>query len=245
MKKHVFLSNIPLLVLAAGLAGFFARAALYLLGRDASGLLVPRHPLHILCWVLTAAVTLCLGVIVWKQEAANDYTVNFPKNTRVLHMAIIAAAGICATVLTNLNPLDKLNLVWSGLGLLSAPALVVVGICRATDKRPKYFLYGVLCLFYAVHMICCYKSWSSNPQVADYCFSLLSCACLTISAYQRTAFSAGVGHRRVHLFFCLMAGFFCILCLPGSEHPWLYLTNGCFFLSDLAMSVPHTPDGEE
>lgn len=238
MKKFANQPHIPLLVLCAGLTGAFAREALYLMSTDPSGLLQSNHPLHILCWVLSAVVTLCLGAVLRTQEAADDYAANFPKNNQVLHMSIIGAAGILVTVLTGLNPRDNLSLIWTVLGLLSAAALVVIGISRAADKRPKFYLYGLLCLFYAVHMICCYKSWSSNPQIEDYCFSLLACACLIISAYQRTAFCAGVGHRRMHLFFCLMAGFFCILCAPGSEHPWLYLTNGCFFLADLTMKLP-------
>lgn len=238
MKKSTNLSYIPLLVLAAGLTGAFARAALYLLGMDASGLLKPNHPLHILCWVLAAAVALCLGVVLRRQEPNDDYAANFPKSNRVMPTSIIGAAGIVFTVLTGLNLRDTLNLAWTALGLLSAAALVTIGIGRAADKRPKFYLYGLLCLFYAVHMIYCYKNWSGNPQTEDYCFSLLACACLTISAYQRTAFCAGAGHRRIHLFFCLMAGFFGILCAPGAEHPFLYLTSGCFFLSDLAMTLP-------
>lgn len=238
MKKNANLSYIPLLTLAAGLTGALARTALYLFGMDAAGLLKRNHLLHILCWLLAVGVALCLGAVLWKQEANNDYAANFPKNTRALPISIIGAAGILVTVLGGLGSQDTLYPVWLALGLLSAAALVFIGTGRAADKRPKFFLYGVLCLFYAVHMVCSYKVWSANPQVEDYCFSLLACACLTISAYQRTAFCAEAGHRRAHLFFCLMAGFFCILCAPGSAHPWLYLTSGCFFLSDLAMMLP-------
>lgn len=243
MKKFTTLSHTPLLVSAAGLVGAIARSALYLLGKDSSGLLTACHPLHLLCWVLTAAVALCLWAVLRKLAPINDYSANFPTNNRVLPASILVAAGIAITVLTDLNPRDRLALTRTVLGLLSAAALVTIGVGRAADKRPKFYLYGALCLFYAIHMICRYKVWSGNPQVADYCFSLLACACLTISAYQRAAFCAGVGHRRVHLFFCLMAGFFCVLCAPGEDHSLLYLTSGCFFLTDLAMTVPHPRQG--
>lgn len=238
MKQTTNRSHIPLLVLAAGLAGSFSRAALYLVGTDAYGLLVAGHPLQGLCWVLTIGAALCLWAVLRKTDESSNYAFNFPQNPRVLPMAILAAAGTMVTVLHEPSSHDRMTLIWAVLGLLSAIALVFIGICRATGKQPKFYLYGLLCLFYAVHMVCCYKVWSGKPQIADYCFALLACACLIIGAYQRTAFSAGIGNRRAHLFFSLMAGFFCILCVPGSEHPWLYLTNGCFFLSDSQMTLP-------
>ncbi len=244
MKKLTSISHLPLLVLAAGLVGAFARAMLYLLGRDASGLLVQNHPLQFCCWILAGAVALCLWLVLKNQTACNNYHANFQKNTRVLPAAIANAAGILVTVLLNLDLRDNLTLAWAVLGLLSAWALVTIGKGRKAGKRPKFYLYGLVCLFYALHMIFCYKLWSGKPQVADYCFAVLACACLTLSAYQRTAFCAEAGNRRAHLFFCLMAGFFCILCIPGSEHPLLYLTSGCFFLTDLAMT-PHHPQEKE
>ncbi len=239
MKKLTHISSLPLLTCAAGLVGALARAALYLLGRDASGLLPENHPMQLICWVLTAGVALSLWLILKRQKSANGYRENFPGNPRVFPAAVLAAAGILITLLANWDLRDELNLVRVVLGILSCCALVLIGIGRRTGNRLNFCLYGVLCLFYAVHMIGSYKLWSGNPQTEDYCFALLACACLTLSAYQRTAFCAEAGSRRSHLFICLMAGYFCILCLPAATHPLLYLTSGCFFLTDLALDIPH------
>lgn len=232
MKKLTALTNLPLLVLAAGLTGALARGVMYLLGKDETGLLAEGNPLLPVCWLLSAAVALCLWLVIRSQPVNNSYAANFPPNRRVMPAAILAAAGIAFTVLSDLN------LLRTGLGLLCVPALVLIGKGRAAGKRPRVYLYGVLCLFYAAHTICCYRLWSGNPQTADYSFTLFACACMILSAYQRTAFCARIGHRRPHLFFSLMAGYFCMLCIPASEHPWLYLTSGCFFLTDLATELP-------
>lgn len=237
MKKLTSLSFLPGLIAAAGLTGAFARAMMYRFLTQ-GGLLARPNPMQLLCLLLTAAVALCLAAALKKQPNNNSYGVNFPRNGKAAAACFAAAAGIVATVLPATAANSPLSLLRTVLGLLSVPALAFIGLARIKGKRPQVMLYGTVCLFYAFHMILRYQSWSANPQLADYCFTLAACACLTLGAYHRAALCAKAGSRRAHLFFSLMAGFFCLMCLPGAEDPWLYLTGAALFLGDLRMVLP-------
>ena len=232
MKYTVKNKLYPALALGMGAVGALARAALYRIVPE-GGMLPKFHPLILLCWVLAAAFAIALIPAVRKAKPSSEFRRSFPKTTNLLPLGVIAGAGLLVTVLQGLTLSSKLHLVWLILGLLSVPALVIIGWLRTRGSKPVSWLYSVVCLFYGVHLICCYQSWSANPQTIDYSFQLLACACLILAAYQRSAFSAGLGQRRMHLFFSLMAGFFCTACIVHSDFPWLYLTQGAFFLCDL------------
>lgn len=227
------------LVLSAGLVGAFARFILYRFTPDAMGLLPKYHPLDLLCWLLSAAVILCTGAVILKLKDSKDFTRSFPRKTGLLGPAVTAAAGLLVTLLQGLQLSTKLHLVWLLLGFLSVPGLIVIGCQRTKGNIPTSWAYSLLCLFYAVHLICCYQSWSGNPQIPDYSFQLLACVFLILAAYQRSAFSAALGSRRMHLICSLLAGYFCTLCCVGCDFPWLYLTSGGFFLCDLTFQSKH------
>jgi len=233
MKYTVKNKLYPLLALGMGATGAFARFALYRFGPDQAGLLPDFHPLDILCWVLAAVFAAMVIPAVVKAKETSAFEKAFSTETNLIAPAVTAAAGLLASLLMGLELTSKLHLVWVGLGFAAIPALLTIGWQRTKGKMPSLWLYGILCLFYGVHLICCYQSWSGNPQIPDYSFQLLACVALILAAYHRTAFSAGTGKRRAHLLCSLLAGFFCILCCVGSDFPWLYLTNGGFFLCDL------------
>lgn len=230
--------NLPLLILGAGIAGAFARFALYTFGPDPAGLLPRNHILELLCWVLTAAVAVCVTAVVMKIKDSDDFHRCFPRMPAILAPSIVAAVGLLATLLQGLQLSTKLHLVWLLLGFASIPALILIGWLRTKGQKPTSWVYSLLCMFYGVHLVCCYQTWSGNPQLPDYSFPLFACVFLILAAYHRSAFCAGMGRRQGHLLCSLMAGYFCILSCTHSDFPWLYLTHGCFFLCDLSFRDP-------
>lgn len=223
----------PLLALIMGTTGAFARFALYRFTPDSSGILPAFHPLDLMCWVLTGAFCLILIPGIGNVKQTDDFYRSFPKKTNLLPLSVTAACGILVTLLEGLQLTTKLHPVWLGLGFASIPAVLVIGWLRTKGKKPASWFYSILCLFYGVHLICCYQRWSGNPQTPDYSFQLLACVALILAAYHRSAFSAGLGRRKMHLASSLLAGFFCVMCCVRSEFPWLYFTGGAFFLADL------------
>lgn len=233
-------SHLPLLVLGAGLVGAFARWALYVFGTDESGLLIRGHFLHLLCWGLTVAVFLCITAISKKAEDSENFSLIFPENKYAILPALLTGAGILATVLQHYAPImDKLTIAWTILGLLSVPALVIIGWLRYRGRRPGFYLHGIVCLFYAMHLVCRYREWSGNPQIPDYSFQLLACVALMLASYQRMAFCAGLGRSRLYLMYSLMAAYLCILSSVGSDYALLYITSGCACLFDLSAAISH------
>lgn len=218
--------NISLLwsVLLAGFTGFTARAVLYRIGVDGQGLLPRFHILHLLCILLTILVAGYLLLRVRKLDGYAGREENFPLN---LWRVAVGLPSFCllmmhAFALTS-DMGNILSLIRVIMAFSAGTAVALCGYLPTKNRRPPMLLHGVICLFFVTEMICRYQVWSGNPQLPDYCFHLLACAFLTISAYQRTAFDAGMGNRRAHIFCSLIAIFLCMLSLIGPEQYEFYL----------------------
>jgi hypothetical protein len=105
-------------------------------------------------------------------------------------------------------------------------------------KQPEFFFHGAVCLFFALHLVCCCRVWSSETQLARYGFALLASIGLMLTGYYHSAFVAGIGTRRMQLFTGLMTGFFCLAAIPGSGNPVLYLTGAAWALTNLCVLTP-------
>ncbi len=222
----------PFLFLAAGAVGALARAGLYTFGVDSTGLLAADHPLYRFCWGLTFLAAAAAGVCALRADPRREIA---PAPWLAGVCAVLSALGIGFGVIPALSQLSgALEITWAALGLLSIPAVLTAGVQVCRGRRPSFLLHGILCLFYAVHLICRYRVWSGIPQLADYDFQLLASVCLLLTAFLHTAVDAGMGQRRPMLFFSLMAGFFSLLCFARSDFPLLYLTGGLWALGSLA-----------
>jgi len=232
MKKNISSSHMPMLALAAGLSGAFARIILYRLGTDGQGLLIRNHPLHILCWILSAATVVCLWTAVKKSPepaaASNSYDPVFP-------LSLACAWGIGTCVLEFPLPQDRLALIRMILGVLAAFALIWSGYRQWRRKPCGVYSFALVCVFFAAHLVCCYRVWSGNPQLADYTWQLFAVVCLILASYQKCALQAGLGKEKAHQLLCLLAGFFCMMAAPGSGCSAMYLTCGLYFLCTAAL----------
>lgn len=239
MKTKLNAQLFPYLVLGCGGLGLVLRALLYATGEDSKGLLQPWHICTILVWLLTAAVIGATALFLRDQDGSNRYRDNFPASKWGAIGAFAAGAGIAVTVLSELRTVwDTLSILWLVLGLLGAACLVLTGICRLKGKRPQFFFHGILCLFFALNLAIQYRLTSNDPQLQDYVFQIFACIALMLTAYQHTAFDAGMGSRRSLLLFSLLAVYLCCVCLYGGSHTLLYLTCGAWALLNICSLTP-------
>ena len=243
MKRPVSYKLLPWPIAAMGCMSLFLRFALYTM-ENQIGLLPARHPLYLASLVLAgAAASILLGFLP-RLKGPQGYQENFPFSRPRAQGSFVAgllmfpiAAGIFSSYTT------ILQLIWGVLGFAASVCLIASGYFQLKDEKPPFFLYLVICLFFVCHMVCSYQSWSGNPQVEDYIFSLFACIFLSLFAYQKAAFSTEMGSRRILLFSGLMAVFFCSGALHSPDDARFYAAGGLWAISNLCVIDP--PKAEE
>lgn len=235
-KKSVLL---PAIVLGGGAVGLALRLWQLRGGMDPEGLLVSGHPAGWLLSILCAAVGIALFVLTRNPGGPGKYYDNFPKSTVGGVCAFLAAVCLFFTVLGEMigRP-DILTMLCDLLGLLAVFSLAFTGYCRMQRRRPNFLFHTLVCLYFTLRLICRYRSWSSNPQIAEYAWELLATICLMLAAYHRAAFDLNMGSRRSLEFFGLAGVFFCILSLGGNDSKIFYLSAGAWLLTNLCVLEP-------
>jgi len=248
MNKLLKPKNLPLFAVEAGILGWLLSRQLYRWGMDDKGLLMANHPISWLLWIVTTAALGILAANVWKLDGSDRYEDNFAPS----HWAALGhtAAGLCFLLTALLNaPMmpGKLGIAWKVLGLLSGPCLLLAGLFRLRGKRPFFGLHMVPCLFLVFHIISHYQTWSGNPQVQDYVFSLLGAMALVFFAYYSAAFDVDSGNRRMHLGMGLGAVCLCITAIATTEYLFLYTGGLIWAESDLCSLTPkpRAPESQE
>lgn len=221
-----FPKNVRLLwvTLIAGFTGATARAVLYRIGFDGKELLPISHPLQIFCWILLIGTAVYLASAVGKLDGSGEYGQNFPSNP--IRFACCFAAFTFLTIHAFSlwkKPVEILDTLRLLLSFLCAGCMMVSLFYTIHGKRPHFLFQGLVCVYFATEMICRYRSWSGNPQLADYIFHLPALIFMALSAYHRTAFDVGLGRRRIHIFCSLMALCLGITCMVGPEPYEFYL----------------------
>ena len=235
MKRNTNLFQLKLLILCAGVLGLALRILLYATGTDAKGLLVSGHFAQILIWILTSAIA---GILFWQTKslpAPQEYSDAFPVSISGAVGCFLAGIAIFICAVIELprrgSALDLLAIV---AGFLAGAAFLFIGYCRLSRLQPHMLLHGAICLFFALRMVCQYRSWSSDPQLQDYFFYLCAYVCLMLSAYQHAAFSVGLGSHRKLWGLSLGAVYLCCLSLKGSRDTWLLLACGVWAFTNLS-----------
>lgn len=250
MKNLLKSNNIPVLILILGGIGCALRWMLYALAVDEKNLIPLGHPLEIALWLVAAAALLL--VVLGVKKAAEAELQEASETESPIPAAIgsaAAAVGIGLTVFGN-GPAapGTLGLVWKVLGILSVVSLVVAAWQRWAGKEPFFLLSAVVCVFFAVHMVSCYRTWSSNPQLQDYVFTLFACIALMLFAYQRAACTAGCGSFRILRAAGLLAVFACLVCLSGTANTVMYAAGAIWAVTNLkkpALPLPVQTEEEE
>ena len=234
--KH---KNLPWMILLAGILGAALRAWLFATGMDSKGLLSDRHAGHWLIWLLTVAALALLIFFTKDLKQAGKYSFNFPASLAGAIGAAAAAVGVLVTSMDGLfSAGDGLVRLDAIAGLLSACVLAFLGYCRWKGKHPSVLFHGMICLYLMLHMVCQYRQWSSEPQIQNYCFSLLATVSILLACYCSAAFAANAGKRQSHTLFHLAAVYFCLVSLPHCDTPLFYLTMGAWMFTDQCSLIP-------
>lgn len=221
-----FNQNQKLLLTAAG-AGFLGlclRSLLYRIGFDVKGILSSSHPLHMICLVLTAAMTVYLGIQAVRAKHSEE-----PNLWIRFLLGILGGYFLMIHGLTLARELSgMLSFLRCGLALLGAVAMMAAVFPPVKERQIHMTCHGLVCVCFAVDMLCRYQNWSGNPQLPDYCFHVLACVTLSLCTYQTLALHVGLAKPRLHRFFCLMTLYLCLLSLVGPE-PWEFYLGGAFW----------------
>lgn len=248
MRKLFEPKTLPVWMLGMGAGALALRAALYAAAVDEKNLLTSGHPLEIALILLTAAALALVIACVRPLDGSNRYADNFGPSKAAAAGAFALAAGILLSVIfSDTGAYAGLNRLRSLLGYLAAASLVAVGVCRLKGRQPFFAFHGLVCLFFAIHMVSRYRTWSGNPQIQDYIFSLGAGIGLMLFAFYQAAFDVGSGRRRMQLGTGLMAAYLCLGALYGAESPLVCVTGCVWVLTNLCYprGLPQEQDPED
>lgn len=247
MKKILSPICLPAIAGAAGGIGLLLRLGLYAM-QDSNGLLPAQHPLHIASVVIAVCAAAIIAVTVKPLDGSNRYRDNFPPSPVSGVGSLFTAICLLPAVFVLFeNASGNLDYAVAVFGLLSIPCLLFTGYCQWKGKRPSLLFHGAICLFFALHMVCRYRLWSGNPQIEDYLLPLFGSVFLTLGAYYRTAFDAGMGRRRMLIYCGLMALVSCLPSVAGSDDAAFFLAGAVWTATNLCVLTPprHQKDGED
>lgn len=223
MKKTIKPNLLPPLALICGGVGLALHKLLLVAGMDERHLLVPGHPLEIALWVLTAAFLVFAGFAVRTLGGKGDYAANFPQSTAVMGWNVFFAAGILWTVSQTPAMEGALGQIWRVLGVLAALGLAWAGYSRRLGKVPCFAAHMVLCAFLTIHLVTHYRTWSGDPQLQNYVFTLLGSVALVFFTYYHTAFDVGFCKRRLLMTAGLAAMYLCTVGMLDTPYTLLYV----------------------
>lgn len=215
---------LPWVVLGLGCVAGALRFLLYRTGVDEKGLLVSWHPLELTLWGLLL-VTLVLALAFTGKE---------PKRRRDEQLEALgqfmAAVGIAITAAGGFRKgAGMLDLIHMAAGIAAAVSLLYGAILRWQSKPEPIFCAAVSCVFFALHLVCRYRSWSAHPQVQDYFFPLMGAVCAMIFSYLRCE-SGKMKLRRV---IGLLGAFCCVSAICKTQDPALYLGGALWMAANL------------
>lgn len=217
----------------AGLAVAGLRAGLYAVALDEKNLLTPFHPLELVLWAVTAAT---VAVLLWRLRK-RDSDPEIPSGAAALGYFVLAAALVPEVLsLRGSAPGLMEKLCFFG-GILAVPGMVWVGIGRLRKQSPFFGFHALLCVWMCLRLVVAYRVWSGDPQLMDYVLPMLASVCLSLFAYQQTAWDVGrISHLGLR-FWGLLSVFLCAASV-GSQSSLFYAAGALWALTALCRPAP-------
>lgn len=238
MKKLLKSKYLPQVMLGLGALGLGLHMLLYILGRDVRGLLPACHPAELALWILTVLALSLAFAAGRRTTGKGDYRLNFPASVAGAAGCFVLAGCLVLTLLLQEPEMQgSIGRIWTVLGWASAACLVWAGFCRLREKPPFFACHLVICLFFAIHIVTHYQTWSSTPELMDYLFSMLGAMALLFFAYYRAAFDVDLGKRRRLLTMGLAALYLSVAALAETRFRLLYLGGVVWVMTNLPERV--------
>lgn len=238
VRPIVLLPAIPI----ASLIGFLLRLWTLGDGPDSVGLYAPH--IYVWCFLLILTFAVMAGVIllVMPLQRNGQYPDHFPASLpAAISCGVCAlAVALCAFRLFSENG-GLLGILALLTGLGAAVCFGLSGLARYQGKQPEFWVYAVICLFLALRLFLCCRSWSTLTQAGTYLFPFAASAFSLLGIYHLCAYSLNMGNRRHSLLFSLISVYLCVVALPASEDTLLYAALAVFFYFHLCRLGPIRP----
>lgn len=193
-------------------------------GYDEKGLLVSQSMDFWLLWILSLGFFVVVLTMLPKLGDPGTYRMNFPA-CRMSGMAMMAAGGLMA-----ISAMDELvpgvSLLQPLFHVAAGGVMVVCGLYRMKGKRPSFWLDLVVCVFYGLHLMRCYRGWNANPHLQRYAFPLLAGIAGMLFSLHRARCAGGMMDRKRLVFSGFAGIFLCMVALNGSDSPLFYAATG-------------------
>ena len=229
MKLQVKFSQLQLLTLSAAVLGLLLRIVLFTTGMDHKGMLISGH------WARMALLALSFmicGLLIPGCALLAD-SGQIPGRFRCLMAGAGCFGAAAAFLMSPISLAAGPEFLGTCLSFLCAAAFVFIGIHRCIGRQPHFIVHVAVCLGFAIRMVSQYRIWSSDPQLSDYCFYMISLVALMLTAYHCAAYDAGMGGFRRLRFFGLMSVYFCAVSLWGSDYCLFSVLCGFWVLTNL------------
>lgn len=235
MKKNRSADLLPFGVLLLSAGSFALRKALYTVALDEKNLLLRGHPLALCLWLCTGVAVLVSLAAARQGYKVKHYAANFESSLLSALGHILAASGILLTMLMNPAPEQGvIGKLWKVSGIISCLGLYWAAFSRARGERPFFGCYGLLSVFFALHLVANYQTWCSDPQLQNYVFAFLGSLSLMLFSYHQAAFCVDTGSSFLLRLTGLLAVCFCVTGLAHGVFPYLY--GGCALWSFTGLS---------
>lgn len=233
-------NNIIYAMVCLGAVLLALRLRLYIVALDEKNLISSGHILSVLIWA-AAAVGLVLAAAA--ARGAKQVRISTAATPVAMLGDTIFAIAIGLSVYAMGAPFTLLEKGFTAAGYLCVPGLLFAAFCRYKGKPVPAWCFGVVCIFFALYLMTCYRAWSSNPQLQDYVFAMLTCVAVMMFAYQNTAAAVEYGNRRVWLFSGLLAVCYGIAAIYRAENGWLCGAGAMWALTALLGETGRTQEG--
>lgn len=228
MDNLLKLKNLSWTALVGGALGFGLHRLALAVAVDGKNLPVANHPLELLLWVLTAGVLALTLAGSWREKPAGKQPA-LPAAAVPAEGQLFLGTCLLLTVLTKTPELSGIvGTVWKCLGALGGVLLITAGIRAQMGKKPLFAAHLVLCLFFSVHIVTHYQTWSGDPQLQHYIFVVLGQVALVFTAYYQTAAEVGLGRQWIQPLTGLLTVYLCTVSLMDTRFPLLQL-GGIFW----------------
>lgn len=245
MKKRMKLEYVPGVMILLGLAAMGLRQLLYMVAVDEKNLMIANHPLELSLYGLSALALLAAVWVVWPLKGTKEFSENYPASPLSAGGNLLMAAGIGLTLIFWEPGMGgAMGQLWMGLGITAVLSLGWIGCCRIRGKKPLWLFHLFVILFFGIHMVSHYQTWSKVGYLPEYFFPLLGGVSLVLFAYEQTAFDAGLGRRRILLALGLFAMFLCTAALDHGTY-WALYGCGIFWVWTNLVSWQVSPEPEE
>ncbi len=230
---------LPLVCGGLGAAGMALRFWLLRTGFDEKGLLLEGHIGNFLVALTAAAALAAVVAALWGRQEAPRSRELFPASLPAAVAAALGCVGILLSAWTVYTQAQTMlmRITWL-LGAVAFMAGLLLAWCRYKGLRPHFLLRSLVTLYFMFHLVYHYQRWFSETQTALYAAQLLAQVLLILAGYHRTALEANLGGRKQYIFTSQLAGFFCLLAIPGAEKPLFYAAMAFWLLADAGNLQP-------